>query len=68
MGLCLERKIGERILIGDDIEVRLVSVRGKTAKISIEAPRGVRIDREEVRRRIDAEQGGTYVSPGAGRA
>jgi carbon storage regulator len=50
--------VGERILIGDEIEVTLLSVRGQSAKLRIEAPRGVRVDREEIRRRMEREAEG----------
>lgn len=51
--LVLARKVGERILIGDDIVVTLVSVRGNKVRIGVEAPVGMRVDREEIRRAID---------------
>jgi len=48
--LILSRKIGEKILIGDDIEIMLVAVRsGEKARIGIQAPRGIAVDRAEVR-------------------
>jgi carbon storage regulator CsrA len=46
--LVLTRKIDEQILIGDDIKVTLVRVRGNTVRIGIEAPRDVRIVRGEL--------------------
>lgn len=45
--LVLTRKIGTNILIGDDIKISLISVDGDKARIGIEAPRDVRILREE---------------------
>ncbi len=48
--LVLSRKAGQRIVIDENIVVTLVSLRPGQAKLGIEAPRGVRIDREEVRR------------------
>lgn len=46
--LVLTRKPGERILIGDDIVVTILDVRGDGIRVGIDAPRGVRIQREEV--------------------
>lgn len=50
--LVLTRKVGERILIGDDIVVTVLDSRGDGVRIGIDAPRGVRIQREEVVRAV----------------
>lgn len=52
--LVLSRAKNERIFIGDEIVVTFCGLRNKLARIGIEAPAGVRIDREEVSRRIAA--------------
>ncbi|OJY94437.1 MAG: hypothetical protein BGP25_05455 [Lysobacterales bacterium 63-13] len=49
--LVLSRGKGESILIGDAIEVCLLSLNGKEARIGIIAPREVAVDRREVRER-----------------
>jgi carbon storage regulator len=54
--LVLSRFINERILIGDDIVVQVVDVRGDKVRLGIVAPPHVRVDREEVRERIDRER------------
>jgi carbon storage regulator len=46
--LVLNRKIGERIIIGDDIVVTVVKVQGKQVRIGIEAPASVSIRRQEL--------------------
>jgi carbon storage regulator len=46
--LVLTRKLGERVLIGDDILVTILDVRGDGIRVGIEAPRGIRIQRDEV--------------------
>ncbi len=46
--LVLTRKMNEQILIGDDIKITLVRVRGNTVRIGIEAPRDVRVLRGEL--------------------
>lgn len=48
--LVLKRKRHESILIGSDIRVTIVEVAGGGVRVGIEAPRGVQVDREEVRR------------------
>jgi carbon storage regulator len=53
--LVLNRRRDERIMIGDDIVVEVVEIRGEMVRLGIEAPREVRVDREEVRRRIERE-------------
>ena len=47
--LVLSRKKNERIMIGDDIILMIVEIRGDKIKIGIEAPASVAVDREEVR-------------------
>lgn len=46
--LVLSRKTGETIHIGDDIEIRILEVKGDTVRIGIEAPRSVDILRGEL--------------------
>jgi|SRR5579875_303082 len=46
--LVLTRKKGERVLIGDDIVVTLIDIRGDGVRIGFDAPRGVPIQRAEV--------------------
>ncbi|WP_394769233.1 carbon storage regulator CsrA [Lacisediminihabitans sp.] len=50
--LVLTRKAGERILIGDDIVITILDSRGDGIRIGIDAPRGVKIQREEVLRAV----------------
>jgi carbon storage regulator len=52
--LVLTRKIGERILIGDDIIVTVLDVRGDNVRIGIDAPGSLRIQRDEVVRAVEA--------------
>lgn len=46
--LVLSRKLNQRILIGDDIRITVVGVSGGQVRIGIEAPRDLRIFREEI--------------------
>ena len=46
--LVLTRKRGERVLIGDDIIITVIDVRGEGVRIGFEAPKGIPIQRHEV--------------------
>ncbi len=46
--LVLTRKINESIFIGDNIEVKVVEISGKSVKLGIEAPRDLPVHRKEV--------------------
>jgi carbon storage regulator len=49
--LVLTRRVGEVIVIDDDIRISVISVRGERVRIGISAPPFVAVDREEVRQR-----------------
>ncbi len=51
--LVLSRKVGERILIGDNISVTVVRVTGGGVRIGIEAPAEMPVIREELKRSVD---------------
>jgi len=53
--LVLTRKSGEGIIIGDDIRVTVVEVRGNSIRLGIDAPRDKKIHRQEVYERITRE-------------
>ena len=53
--LVLTRKPGEGIIIGDDIVVKIIEVKGGGIRIGIEAPRETKIYRQEVYDRISRE-------------
>jgi carbon storage regulator len=50
--LVLTRQIGQEIIIGDNIRVTITSIKGDKVRVGITAPPSVRVDREEVHRRI----------------
>jgi len=54
--LVLSRKESERLIIGEKIVVTIVRIAGGSVRIGIEAPSDVQIQREEVRRRDDAQR------------
>ncbi len=53
--LVLTRKIGEGIIIGDDIKITVVELKGGGVRIGIDAPREMKIHRQEVFDRIKQE-------------
>ena len=62
--LVLTRKIGEQIVIDDNITVTIVAIEGNKVRLGVTAPRSCRVDRAEVhQRRLEeqAEQQGTWV-------
>lgn len=63
--LVLTRKVGERILVGDDIVITVLDSRGDGVRIGIDAPRGVKIQREEVVRAV-AEANAEAAAAAAG--
>lgn len=54
--LVLSRRIGEKIVIGDNVTVSVLAVKGSQVRIGIEAPREVKVDREEIHQRCLKEQ------------
>jgi carbon storage regulator len=56
--LVLTRKPGQSIMIGDGVEVQVLSVAGEKVRLGITAPRDVSIFRNEVYDRIESESSG----------
>ncbi len=52
--LVLSRRAGEKIVIGDEVTVTVLEVRGDVVRVGIDAPRSVRVHREEVYRELQA--------------
>lgn len=50
--LVLSRNVDESLMIGDDIEITVLEVRGKQVRLGIEAPKGTSVHRAEVYVRI----------------
>lgn len=53
--LVIKRKQGEALLIGDDIEINIVSVENGSVKIAIKAPKNITILRKELYKEIEEE-------------
>lgn len=52
--LILTRKIGESLLIGDDVEITVLSIRGSQVKLGVKAPKEISVHRKEIYQRIKA--------------
>jgi carbon storage regulator len=59
--LVLTRRIGESILIGDDVKITVLGVKGSQVRIGISAPKEVSVHREEIYNRIQAEKDGNTL-------
>ena len=53
--LILSRKTNEKIMIGDDISISIIEIRGDQVRIGVEAPKKVKVFRQEVFDAIKAE-------------
>ena len=53
--LALTRKVGESIVIGDNVEITVISVTGDQIKLGIDAPRSISIHRKEIFLQIQEE-------------
>ena len=53
--LILSRKVNEKIMIGDDISISIIEVRGDQVRIGVDAPKTVKVFRQEVFDAIRAE-------------
>lgn len=62
--LVLTRKLNQSIIIGDNIEIVVLEVRGEQVRIGIKAPKDVSVHRKEVYEQIaDENKGAASVSP-----
>ena len=61
--LVLSRKVGERILIGDNVSVTVVRITGGGVRLGVEAPPDMAVIRQELKERLDSEQVLTPKAP-----
>ena len=61
--LILTRRVGETLMIGEDVTVTVLGVKGNQVRIGVSAPRDVAVHREEIFERIKREESGELEPP-----
>ncbi|MAI93421.1 MAG: carbon storage regulator [Halieaceae bacterium] len=51
--LILTRRVGESLMIGDDVTITVLGVKGNQVRIGVDAPKEVAVHREEILNRIE---------------
>ncbi len=64
--LILTRRVGETLMIGDEVTVTVLGVKGNQVRIGVNAPRDVAVHREEIFERIKREQDQGNGTSGSG--
>lgn len=55
--LILTRRVGETLMVGDEVTITVLGVKGNQVRIGVNAPKDVAVHREEIYQRIQQEQG-----------
>lgn len=62
--LILTRRVGETLMVGDEVTVTVLGVKGNQVRLGVNAPKEVAVHREEIYERIKREQGDPGVDGG----
>jgi len=54
--LILTRRVGESVMIGEDVQIAVLGVKGNQVRVGITAPKSIAVHREEIYERIRREQ------------
>lgn len=55
--LILTRRVGETVVIGNDVDITVLGVKGNQVRLGVKAPREISVHREEIYKRIKGESG-----------
>ncbi len=56
--LILTRRVGESLIVGDDVTLTVLGIKGNQVRIGVNAPKEVSVHREEIYQRIQREKNG----------
>lgn len=60
--LILTRRVGETLMVGDEVTVTVLGVKGNQVRIGVNAPKHVAVHREEIYQRIQQEKSPDFVA------
>jgi len=63
--LILTRRIGETLMVGDEVTITVLGVKGNQVRIGVNAPKDVAVHREEIYQRIQKEKSSPHETQGS---
>jgi carbon storage regulator len=64
--LILTRRVGETVVIGNDVDVTVLGIKGNQVRLGVKAPREISVHREEIYKRIKEEQNESHSNGSTG--